>query len=189
MADEEINEQEEDTEQSVADALDDGKGGAGGMLSKILRILLPVGILVLAAGAGHFASGLGGDSGAAPAEAAAAEEPPSPDNENNEYTYYDLDPIIVNLNVPRLERYIRATLTLAIRNDDYRKASKVIEKRMPELKNSLILYLSDCSLDEVRGAKNLNRILREIQDLFNERLWPNQRPLIIKIDCRDWTIQ
>ncbi len=176
---------EENNEQSVADALDDDEGGSGGMISKILRILLPVGILVLASGAGYFVSGLG----TVPAEAAAEEETPPPDNENEEYAYYDLEPIVVNINVPRLERYIRATLTLAIRKEDYENASEVIEKRMPELKNSLILYLSDCSLDEVRGAKNLNRILREIQDLFNERFWPNQRPLIARIDCRDWTIQ
>ncbi len=180
--------EEENNEQSVADALDDDKGGSGGILSKIPRFLLPVGILVLAAGAGHFASRLGG-SDATPANVSAEEKPPPVVDQDEEYIYYDLEPIIVNLNEPRLARYVRAALTLAIRKEDYNAAVKTVEKKMPKLKNSLILYLSDCSLDEVRGAKNLNRILREIQDSFNERLWPNQRPLIAKINCRDWTIQ
>ncbi len=182
-------EEEETNEQSVADALAEGdEGGSGGGLGKILRFALPAGVLVLAIGAGYFASQLGG-SNAAPSEAVAEEEPPPPPTDDEEYKYYDMEPIVVNPNVPRLERYIRATLTLAIRKDDYGEASKVIEKRMPELKNSLILYLSDCSLDEIRGTKNLNRILREVQDSFNDRLWPNQRPLIVKVGYKEWVIQ
>ena len=186
MAEDETNEQS--NEQSVADVLSgDGDGGSGGGLSKILRIAMPVGILVLASAAGHFASSMANGSGGTPVKAAAAEDPPPSDDE--EYAYYDMEPIVANPNVPRLERYIRATLTLAIRRDDLKKATKVIEKKMPELKSSLILYLSDCSLDEIRGTKNLNRILREIQDSFNERLWPNQRPLIVKVGYKEWIVQ
>ena len=182
--------EEEQDSQSVADALTGGdEGGSGGILSKILRLALPVGILVLAAGAGYFANQMTGGSGGTPSKATAEEGDPPPPSDDEEYKYYVMKPITANPNVPRLERYISVTLTLAIRKDDYEKAKKVIKKRMPELKNSLILYLSDCSLDEIRGKKNLNRILREIQDSFNERLWPDQRPLIAKVGYERWVIQ
>ncbi len=183
--------EEEKDPQSVAEALaGDDEGGSGGGLSKILRLALPVGILVLAAGAGYFANRMIGGSSDTPAKVLAEEEEgPPPSSDDKEYTYYDLEPIVANLNVPRLERYIRVTLTLKLRKDDDEKAKEVIEKKMPELKNSLILYLSDCSLDEIRGKKNLNRILREIQDSFNGRLWPDQRGLIAKVGYKEWVIQ
>jgi flagellar basal body-associated protein FliL len=182
--------EEEQNEQSVADALtSDNEGGSGGVVSKILRLALPVGILVLAAGAGYFANQMTGGLDSTPSEATAEEDNPPPPADDKEYKYFDLEPIVANPNVPRLERYIRATLTLAIHKDDYDQAKKVLEKRMPELKNSLILYLSDCSLDEIRGKKNLNRILREVQDSFNERLWPDQRGLIAKVGYKEWVIQ
>ncbi len=181
--------EEETDSQSVADALTgNDEGGSGGILSKILRFALPVGILVLAAGAGYFANQMTGGSGT-PSKAAAEEDNPPPPSDDEEYTYYVMESIVANPNVPRLERYISVTLTLKIRKDDYDKASEVIEEKMPELKNSLILYLSDCSLDEIRGKKNLNRILREIQDSFNERLWPDQRPLIVEVGYERWVIQ
>lgn len=182
---------EEKNEQSVTEALaGNDEGGSGGGLSKILRLALPVGILVLAASAGYFASQMSGGSGGAPAKASGDEvNDPPPPSDDEEYEYYDMEQIVTNLNVPRLERYIRIKLKLKIRSDDYKEASKVIEKKMPDLKNSLILYLADCSLDEISGGKNLNRILREIQDSFNERLWPNQRPLIAKVGYEEWAVQ
>lgn len=194
MAEEQDQDQEQENESSVADVLEDAeddKSGKGS--SKIIRILLPVGVVVIMAVAGHLASGLGAS---APAQATAGEQepqaaPPSGDwpSPGETYTYYDLETIIVNLSEPRLTRYLRATLTLATRPDDYKAAVDTIKKRMPELRNWLILYLSDCSVEEVRGAKNLNRIQRELQDSLNQRLWPGARPLIVKVGFKEWNVQ
>jgi len=126
----------------------------------------------------------------APAEAPAEPAATAPkDQGSEELTYVDFDPVIVNLDEPRLARYIRATLSLGVRRTDQSAAEAVIRERMPELKNSLIIYLAGCSLDEVRGSNNLSRILREIQDSFNQRLWPEGRPLIAKVGYKEWAVQ
>ena len=183
--------EDENAEASVADALADGETGGGKGI--LLRLLMPVGIVVLSAGAGYLATRFAGArASTSPSQAAAGQESPAPakgQDSNDEYTYFDLQPIIVNLNEPRLARYIRATLTLVIRKDDYKTAANTIEEKLPALRGWLILYLSDCSLAEVRGAANLNRILRDIQDSLNDRLWPNDRPLIARVEYKEWAVQ
>ena len=111
------------------------------------------------------------------------------DDGSGEYEYILLEPIIVNLNEPRLARYIRATLILVVREEHSKEAHKVIDKKMHTIRSRLILYLSNCSLEEVRGAENLNRILRDIQDSINNWLWPNGRPLIARVDYSEWAVQ
>ncbi len=178
--------EDENNEQSAADALTDEE--TGGESTK-LRLLIPVGVVVLSAAAGFLVTRLTGDS--APSQASGQgdfwESAQSDDGSGN-YEYYPLDPIIVNLNEPGLARYIRATLTLVIRAE-YKDAIKTIEKTLSTIRSRLILYLSNCSLEEVRGAENLNRILRDIQDSLNDWLWPNGRPLIVRVDYSEWAIQ
>lgn len=188
--------EDENAEASVADTLADGETGGG--KGNLLRLLVPVGIVVLSAGAGYLVTRLTGAQ-TPPTPAAAGQQLPTAGEESpasakgqddkDEYTYYDLQPIIVNLNEPRLARYIRATLTLVIRKDDHKTAVETIEEKLPALRGWLILYLSDCSLAEVRGAGNLNRILRDIQDSLNDRLWLNGRPLIARVEYKEWAVQ
>jgi len=138
------------------------------------------------------ASRLGGGA-ASPAQAQAeqpAEPPPAEQTKTDQYYgYYDLDPITVNLNEPRLTRYIRATLTLVSYKKDYEQMVATIKEKLPEIQSFLIVYLSDCTFEEVRGAENLNRIRREIQDSLNNRLWPKGRPLIQRVDYKEWAVQ
>ena len=182
--------EEENNDQSIADALkDESEDKAGGGAKKILRLLLPVGVVLIGVGAGNLVGRLG-NSGSDIAEAATAQvEPDSATGQASGYAYFDLEPIIVNLNEPRLARYIRATLTLAVRSEDERVAKEAVEKKMPELKSWLILYLSDCSIEQVRGAANLNHVLRDIQDSFNEKLWPDSRPMIVRVSYKEWAVQ
>jgi flagellar basal body-associated protein FliL len=58
-----------------------------------------------------------------------------------------------------------------------------------EMNNYLIIYLSNLSLEEVRGEKNINRVLREVQDSLNDRLWPGGKPLISKVSLKEWIVQ
>jgi len=181
--------EDENNEQSTVDAPAEGEGNqAGGELGKVLKIILPVGIAVLFGAAGHLASRIGTPS---PSKAAETSELPSPQTQpsGRKDIYYDLEPIIVNLNEPQVARYLRVTLSLAIAGKDYEAAVKTIEKKTPEVKNWLIIYLSDLSLKDVRGAKNLNRIRRDVHDSLNERLWSGERPLITKVILKEWIVQ
>ena len=185
-------EEKADKEQgSVAEALSEGeKGGKAKGSGRILRLVLPAGVVVVGALAGFLVSIMGRSAprqaAAGPDERQREQQPPA--NEQK-YRYYDLDPIIVNLNEPRLTRYIRAKLRLAISTDDYKAAEETIERRMSDVRNWLIIYLADCSIEDVRGAAKLNRILRDIQDTLNQRLWPGGRPLIVRVDYDEWVIQ
>lgn len=179
----------ENNEQSIAEALDvpPPKSHEGGLLWVITAGV----IIAVAAAGGFFAARLVASS---PSSAQAASEPEpevaqAASGEEEQFIYHDLEAITVNLNEPRLARYVRAEFTLVYRPKDKKAVEDVLADRTPELKSWLILHLSDCSLEQVRGKANLNRVLREIQDTFNERLWPDGAPLIAKVDIKQWTIQ
>lgn len=109
--------------------------------------------------------------------------------ELGDYRYIDLDPIIVNLNEPRLARYVRAAITITLKKENEKTAKKVIEANMPKLKNWLTLNLAGRTLDDVRGTKNLNALARDIQDAFNQQLWPDQPPQIEGILFKEFAVQ
>jgi flagellar basal body-associated protein FliL len=130
---------------------------------------------------------------AAPAAAPAPEPPvkesPAPGGEKSqEYVYFDFEPIVVNLDEPRLARYVRVTITLVIRVENHAAAKALLEKRKPELKNWLTTYFASCTLDGVRGSASLNRLRREILDAFTQQLWPNQKPLVEQVLFKEFAV-
>lgn len=157
----------------------------------LLWVILSVAVVVVAAGAGFALSRLMNQ----PREAAASQqeadvEPERPRTDLSlDYMYYELDPITVNLNEPRLARYMRAKITMAMRPGDHDAVKELIKKKNPELVSWLNAYLAGCSLEEVRGTSNQNRMMREIKDAFNERLWPDGRPRIVQILFTEFTVQ
>lgn len=122
-----------------------------------------------------------------PAGAATAAQPAAaaPDQE---YRYYDIEPIIVNLDEPRMARYVRVAAILAFRAEDHGHAQKTLDQRKPELKNLLTEVLVGCTVEDVRGKQNFNRLQREIQDKFNDRFWP-EKPLIHHVIFKEFAVQ
>jgi len=108
--------------------------------------------------------------------------------QGGEFTYYDFEAVVANLDEPRLARYVRVVVTLAIKRDSFPAAQGLLDKKKPELRHWLTIYFSNCKLDEVRGAPNLNRIQREILDALNNQLWPNQKPLIDHILFKEFAV-
>ena len=181
----------ENAEQSVTDVILGEEPGASAKQPSNRRFhLLLMLLVIVSAGAGGFLASrlrLGGH-GATPEEAA-AEQPPFAVEKDEKLAYHQLDPVIVNLKEDRVARYVRATLVLAMHEADESAAKDAITKRLPELRNWLILYLADRSPDEVKGARDLNRILRDVHDSFNEKLWPTGRPLIHRVYFKEWAVQ
>jgi len=123
---------------------------------------------------------------------ASAVEPPKQEThkaEGEELFYYRLDGIMANLSDARMARYVRTTPTLAIRPGDKDAAVALLEKRKPEIKGWLVVYLSGCTIENVRGPDNLKRIQREIMDGLNDKLWPDQKPLIVDVILEDIAVQ
>jgi len=168
-------------------------------------LLLCAGVVLLAAGMGYGLSLLTGSPRPADADTAVtpgepAHEPPAKPaakdkakekdkgKEKDEFTYYDFEPIVVNLDEPRLARYVRVTLTLAIRAENREAAVAILDKKKPELKNWVTTFFSSCTLDHVRGAANLNRLRREILDAFSQQLWPDSKPLIDHVLFKEFAV-
>ncbi len=105
------------------------------------------------------------------------------------FTYFEFEPILVNLNDPRQARYMQTTIHLGINSEVFSEASKTIERMMPDLKDWLIVHLSGCRIEDVAGDINKTRLKLRILNAFNDMLWPKSKPLIDKIVFVESTIR
>ena len=104
--------------------------------------------------------------------------------------YYDIEPVVANLNEPSATRYIRVTLTLQISTElDQKKATSFLEEKKPLLINWLTIYLANQAIDDIRGDRNLRRIQLEITDAFNEKLFPDSKPKIKNVLFKEFAVQ
>ncbi len=116
-------------------------------------------------------------------------EDPDESRIQKEFAYYSFDPLTVNLDVQRQNRYVRITVVLAIPKEDEPKITEILDKKKVELKNWIMTYMAGHTLEQVAGRKNMVRIQREIADSLNEQLWPNQRPRINHVLFKDYAVQ
>jgi flagellar basal body-associated protein FliL len=168
-----------------------------------LKLLIRLGLMAVVIGigsvGGYQLGGLFDGSTVADANAqppAYVEDPIEPELSpqqvlQKDFEYIDFEAITVNLNEPRLERYVRATITLATREKDKPTVLEQLEtkNKKKELRSWLHVYLGGLTLEDVRGPKNLNRIRREIEESFNQLLWPNRRPLIDHVLFKEFAVQ
>jgi len=178
---------EEAASESKKEKTDSGGGKKRGLMTWVL--LGAVGVVV-AGGAGAGASillkpGTQEVTGVGPA-AATAEQP---DDEPKEFEYYSFEPVTVNLNVRRGNRYLKIKMFLAIAQNEKDEVTPLLDEKQKELKDWLMGYLRDHTVEEVTGKKNQVRIQREIAQSFNERLWPTSRPRIDHVLFDEFTMQ
>ncbi len=189
MADEDIEKQEDSKTEET-----DKKTSTGGFLQWIIIAV----VVVVCAGVGL---GLGrlfaGSDEAQTAElsqqdqsALKADAPDLTGGDSQKTWYYDLEPVVANLNEPGATRYVRAALTLEISSEvDEKKGIDFIEEKKPLLTSWLTIYLAGLSIEDIRGDKGLNSIQSEVLDAFNERIFPGNRPQIKKILFKEFAIQ
>jgi flagellar basal body-associated protein FliL len=182
----------EEEEKEVAQTIKKS-GGLSPKLKVVIVVGLAVAIIGISAAVGGFMA-RSATAAAAPAQASQttqpAEEPAAGEAKSDvQYTYYEMEPTIVNLDEPRLARYIRASIVLAVKGENFKAVSELVDKKKPELKSWLTVYLAGCSLEDVRGPKNLNRICREVREAFNEQLWPGGKPQIEKVLLKEFAVQ
>jgi flagellar basal body-associated protein FliL len=104
--------------------------------------------------------------------------------------YFDLDPVVANLDEPGVTRYIRVTLTLEVDQEiDKKKGEEFLKEKKPILTNWLAIYLAGLGLDDIRGNKNHMRIQSQILDAFNEKLFPGAKPQIKHILFKEFAVQ
>jgi flagellar basal body-associated protein FliL len=104
--------------------------------------------------------------------------------------YYELDPVVANLNEPSVARYVSASLTLQISaNVDEKEYKTVIDEKKPVLTDWLTVYLAGLSLEETRGDNNLKTIQSQILEAFNDILFADSKPQIKQILFRAFAVQ
>lgn len=114
----------------------------------------------------------------------------NPSKESGKVWYYELDPVVANLNEPTVTRYVRASLTLEMSADmDAKKGAVFLDEKKPILINWLTVYLSSLSIEDVRGDKNLRSIQSHIRDAFNEQLFPDSKSQIKQVLIKEFPIQ
>ena len=190
MADDEETKNEEDSNPESNDKKESGS-------SLLAWIIMAVTILLLA-GAG-FGVGrlLAGSKKPDEAVSSQQDEPTvaeeAVDLSSDEPTktwYYNLDPVVANLNEPSVTRYVRATIVLEISSEvDEAKGTTFIDEKKPLLTNWLTIFLAGQTIEDIRGDRNLRRIQSQILDTFNEKLFPNARPQIKQILFKEFAIQ
>ena len=103
--------------------------------------------------------------------------------------YVQFGDVVVNLNEERLTRYLRVKLLLVVDSANEKLMNDLVLKNKPSLKNWLIGYLSDKSLQDVSGAGGVNKLRREIWREFNAQLFSDGAETIQDIFFEEFVVQ
>ena len=104
--------------------------------------------------------------------------------------YFTLEPVVANLNEPKVTRYIRVSLTLTIKKTlDEKKGVTFFEIKKPYITNWLTIYLASQGIEDIRGDKNLTRIQSELADMLNERLFHDSEQYITRVLIQEFAVQ
>jgi len=171
---------------------------ARGVQGKITPWLITALTVLVCAGAGFAVGRMFGTRGNARTASAAAETghaekahgKSKPHSENGEPWFYDIEPIVANLNEPGVTRYVRIALTLEVGNGMAPAEGKeFLDQKKPLLKHWLTLYLSNQTLEGIRGEKNLRQVQTQMTDALNLGLFPNDKPQIVNVLFKELSIQ
>lgn len=104
--------------------------------------------------------------------------------------FYEIDPVVANLNDPGQTRYIRVSFALEMSGKMPMTQTKAyLDKNTYIIKDLISKYLATQSLKDLQGDRNLNRVPMEIKDRLNQTLFPNMEPVIVKVLYRERAIQ
>ena len=196
MADENQTKEQPKEKDSQAES-----GPKKSLIGRLLPWLVLTTVVVSCAGAGFGLGRLFGGSrsaGEVPSKPESKEQPKAEDLAAAEAAaegpakawYYDLDPVVANLNEPSVTRYVRATFTLEVSAEvDKEKGTAFLNERKPILINWLTVYLSSLRLDDIRGDKNLKSIQSQVCAAFNEKLFPDSKPQINQVLIKEFPVQ
>ena len=162
---------------------DDDKPKGGGI--KSLLVTLVVGILAIAAGLAtpYLLTSQSSDS----------EEQEQPEVEIPEETgkaaFVEFGEVVVNLDGPRLTRYLRLKIILQVDEAEEENIKTLVEEQQLILKDWLIRYLAGQQMDSIRGEIGQNRLRREIKDYFNTALFPDGYERIKALLFEEFNVQ
>ncbi len=198
MADaDDIKEQEEQEGQEEQKDPKAEKSDKKSLIARFLPWIIMVVVVLICAGAGLSVGRLfaGSDTSEVTGSDSKPDEPAQADglkadDDSAKVWYYDLDPVVANLNEPTVTRYVRASLTLEMSADmDVKKGTVFLDEKKPILVNWLTVYLSSLTIEDVRGDNNLRSIQSHVRDAFNEELFPDSQSQIKQVLIKEFPVQ
>ncbi len=75
-----------------------------------------------------------------------------------------LDDFVIHLRNPETNRYAKITFELELRAEPDRK---VVEDRMPRIRDAFIAYLSDRTAEELQGSDALARTKKSLMEILD----------------------
>jgi len=106
------------------------------------------------------------------------------------FKYLTFGPTTVNLNEGRLTRYLQITVSLKLAPEHEPRARALLEGGEKALFNDwLITYLSDLTLDDVKGAPAIRALKREIYAGFNDIFAKLSEVEVIEVLIEDYVVQ
>ncbi|HPS54198.1 MAG TPA: flagellar basal body-associated FliL family protein [Sedimentisphaerales bacterium] len=188
-------EKEKQTEQEKKTAPKEGVGKKKSILIWIVMLL----VIIICAGAGL---GIGNIFGSVSStEETKTPEPEKTDplkelttkatdgNSNNSW-YFELEPVIANLNEPGSTRYVMVTLIIEVSPEvNQLKGTEFLKEKSYPIKDWLTVYFAGLGLEDIQGDKNLNRIQAYLCQMLNEKLFPDAKPQLKRILFKELVIQ
>ncbi|MBN2183548.1 MAG: flagellar basal body-associated FliL family protein [Sedimentisphaerales bacterium] len=194
MADTDDTKKQDSKEETKAE-----KGEKKSLIGRMLPVVIIIVVVGISAGAGlGLGRLLAGPSEMPESEPKAVDSAKTDDAKSDEDSedssgdvwYYDLEPVVANLNEPSVARYISLSITLQISSELSKKdGTALLEEYKPILTDWLTVYLAGLALDDIRGDKNLKSVQSQIREGFNDKLFPDSKPRIKHILFRNFAVQ
>ena len=115
--------------------------------------------------------------------------PASPANEEAKSAYIDFGSVVVNLDEGRLSRYLQVHLSLQVTSSHHGQVSKAVLANKVLLQDALLKYLTDKTLEDIRGSSAQDRMRQEIRDRFNTLLFPDGSRQIEQVLFQQFVVQ
>jgi len=132
----------------------------------LVAILGVLGFQLFHPGGGHAKEARAADRGeAAPHEAKASESWKAPESAGQPGPTLRLADFVVHLRDPEAERYARISFEMELRDE---KAKDIVGARMPQIRDSFLVYLSDRTADDLRGSDALARVKSALTQKLQE---------------------
>lgn len=103
--------------------------------------------------------------------------------------FVEFGEVTVNIDEPRLTRYLRLKISLQVDEADKDEVTKLVELHHMILKDWLNSFLASQQMESIRGATGQNRLRREIQDHFNSALFSDGYERIRGILFEEFNVQ
>jgi flagellar basal body-associated protein FliL len=147
-------------------------------------------VVAAASGAVVLALALTGGPPAQPAQAAQAAEQSDAPKAEEQSVFVPFGDAIANLAEDRLTRYVKVNITLQVNAADAEAVQTLMAGPKKALfSNWLITYLSDKTLQDVKGANAMNALRREIQDGFNALLAQDGKCKVESVLFKEFNVQ